>query len=64
MTVAVHIVGEVGSVEAQQFMSLLVGVALTLVVLAALGALAVAFGADSRTPVGDDHGQRVRGDWT
>lgn len=61
---AVHIVGEVGSVEAQQFMSLLVGVALTIAVLAALGALAVAFGADSRTAVGDDHGSRRRGDWT
>jgi hypothetical protein len=61
---AVHIAGEVGSVEAQQFMSFLVGVALTIAVLAVLGALAVAFGADSRTPVGDDHGPRRRGDWT
>ena len=52
MALALHIVGEVELVEAQQFMSLLVGVALTIAVLAALGASAVAFGADSRTAVG------------
>jgi hypothetical protein len=50
-------------VEAQ-FVSFLVGVALTVAVLALLGAAAVAFGADSRTPIGDDHGPRRRSGWT
>jgi hypothetical protein len=50
--------------ESQPFIGLLIGVALTVVVLAALGAAAVSFGVDSRTSVGDDHGPRRRGDWT
>jgi hypothetical protein len=40
-----------------------IALALSVATLAALGAGAIAFGADSRPTIGDDHGPRARRDW-
>jgi len=43
---------------------LIIAVLFVTSLLAALGAAATVFGADSRIPPGDDHGPRRRSDWT